>query len=35
MAPAERDEILAWLRDRGARLLDPDELRARVRSLRR
>jgi cyanophycin synthetase len=30
MAPAERDEILAWLRDRGARLLDPDELRARV-----
>jgi cyanophycin synthetase len=34
MAPAERDEILAWLRDRGARLLDPDELRARVLSLR-
>jgi cyanophycin synthetase len=35
MAPAERDELLAWLRDRGARLLDPDELRARVLSLRR
>jgi cyanophycin synthetase len=35
MAPAERDEILAWLRDRGARLLDPDELRARVLALRR
>jgi cyanophycin synthetase len=30
MAPAERDELLAWLRDRGARLLDPAELRERV-----
>jgi cyanophycin synthetase len=30
MAPAERDPILAWLRDQGARLLDPEELRARV-----
>ncbi|HEV8424568.1 MAG TPA: Mur ligase family protein [Actinomycetes bacterium] len=30
MAPAERDQILAWLTARGARLLDPDELRARV-----
>ena len=30
MAPAERDELLAWLGGRGARLLDPDELRARV-----
>jgi cyanophycin synthetase len=35
MAPAERDELLAWLGDRGARLLDPDELRARVLALRR
>jgi cyanophycin synthetase len=35
MAPAERDELLAWLRDRGARLLDPAELRARVLALRR
>jgi cyanophycin synthetase len=34
MAPAERDELLAWLRDRGARLLDPADLRARVLSLR-
>jgi cyanophycin synthetase len=34
MAPAERDELLAWLRDRGARLIDPDELRARVLALR-
>jgi len=30
MAPAERDPILAWLRDQGAHLLDPEELRARV-----
>jgi cyanophycin synthetase len=30
MAPAERAEILTWLEDRGARLLDPDRLRARV-----
>jgi cyanophycin synthetase len=30
MAPAERDQILAWLTGRGARLLDPGELRARV-----
>jgi cyanophycin synthetase len=34
MAPAERDEILAWLRGQGARLLGPDELRARVLALR-
>jgi cyanophycin synthetase len=34
MAPAERDELLAWLADRGARLLDPAELRSRVLSLR-
>jgi cyanophycin synthetase len=30
MAPAERAEILAWLEDQGATLLDPDQLRARV-----
>jgi cyanophycin synthetase len=30
MAPAERDEILAWLDGQGAALLDPDRLRARV-----
>ena len=30
MAPAERAEILAWLADQGATLLDPDQLRARV-----
>jgi cyanophycin synthetase len=30
MAPAQRDEILTWLTDQGAHLLDPDELRARV-----
>jgi cyanophycin synthetase len=30
MAPAERAEILTWLEDQGARLLDPDQLRARV-----
>jgi cyanophycin synthetase len=30
MAPAERAEILAWLGDQGATLLDPDRLRARV-----
>jgi hypothetical protein len=30
MAPAERAEILTWLEDQGARLLDPDRLRARV-----
>jgi cyanophycin synthetase len=30
MAPAERVEILAWLGDQGATLLDPDRLRARV-----
>jgi len=30
MAPAERAEILAWLEERGATLLDPDRLRARV-----
>jgi cyanophycin synthetase len=30
MAPAERDEILAWLGDQGASLLDPAQLRARV-----
>ena len=34
MAPAERDQILAWLTGRGARLLDPDELRARVMAAR-
>jgi cyanophycin synthetase len=32
MAPAERDELLAWLGGRGARLLDPGELRARAAS---
>jgi cyanophycin synthetase len=30
MAPAERAEILAWLEEQGATLLDPDRLRARV-----
>ncbi|HYN18015.1 MAG TPA: cyanophycin synthetase, partial [Actinomycetes bacterium] len=30
MAPAERDEILAWLGDQGATLMDPDQVRARV-----
>ncbi|HET9292094.1 MAG TPA: Mur ligase family protein, partial [Actinomycetes bacterium] len=30
MAPAERAEILAWLGEQGATLLDPDQLRARV-----
>jgi hypothetical protein len=30
MAPAERAEILAWLSEQGATLLDPDRLRARV-----
>jgi cyanophycin synthetase len=30
MAPAERAEILAWLEDQGGRLLDPDQVRARV-----
>jgi cyanophycin synthetase len=30
MAPAERAEILAWLQEQGATLLDPDRLRARV-----
>ena len=30
MAPAERPEILAWLEEQGATLLDPDRLRARV-----
>jgi cyanophycin synthetase len=30
MAPAERAEILAWLTEQGATLLDPDQLRARV-----
>src|SRR5215213_1893230 len=30
MAPAERAEILAWLQDQGATLLDPDQVRARV-----
>jgi cyanophycin synthetase len=34
MAPAERDQLLAWLGEQGARLLDPGELRARVASLR-
>jgi hypothetical protein len=34
MAPAERAEILAWLEDQGATLLDPDQLRARVLSNR-
>jgi cyanophycin synthetase len=34
MAPAERVEILAWLGDQGATLLDPDRLRARVVSAR-
>jgi cyanophycin synthetase len=35
MAPAERAEILAWLTDQGATLLDPDQLRARVVEARR
>jgi hypothetical protein len=30
MAPAERAEILAWLQDQGATLLDPDQVRTRV-----
>jgi cyanophycin synthetase len=30
MAPAERAQILAWLDDQGAALLDPGQLRARV-----
>jgi len=30
MAPAEREQILAWLTDQGASLLDPERLRARV-----
>jgi cyanophycin synthetase len=30
MAPAERSEILAWLGEQGATLLDPEQLRARV-----
>jgi cyanophycin synthetase len=30
MAPAERAEILAWLDTRGATLLDPEQVRARV-----
>ena len=30
MAPAERPEILAWLEEQGATLLDPSQLRARV-----
>jgi cyanophycin synthetase len=30
MAPAERSEILAWLEEQGATLLDPELLRARV-----
>ncbi|HET9560451.1 MAG TPA: cyanophycin synthetase, partial [Actinomycetota bacterium] len=34
MAPAERSEILAWLTGQGATLLDPDQLRARVRAAR-
>jgi cyanophycin synthetase len=34
MAPAERDELLAWLAGQGARLLAPDDLLARVQALR-
>jgi cyanophycin synthetase len=34
MAPAERAEILAWLDTRGATLLDPEQVRARVLSSR-
>jgi cyanophycin synthetase len=30
MAPAERPEILAWLEEQDATLLDPSQLRARV-----
>jgi len=30
MAPAERSEILAWLDQQGATLLDPARLRVRV-----
>ena len=34
MAPAERDDLLAWLTAQGARLLTPDDLRARVLAAR-